>query len=67
MITWQGNQTETKKLMCDLASPQKLSYVEVIVNYDIYMYIIYMVGQMAKNMLFIVFKLICILKVFLKV
>ena len=63
MTKWQGDRKETRKLMCDLASPLKLSYIEVIVSYDIY--IIYMVGKMVKNMLFIVFKLICILRVFL--
>ena len=66
MIKWQGDREETRKLMCDLASPLKLSYVEVILNYNIY--IIYMVRKMAKNVLFIVFILICInLRVFLKV
>ena len=62
---WQGDRKETRQLMCDLASSLKLSYVEVVVNSDIY--IIYMVGKMAKTMLFKVFKIICILRVFLKV
>ena len=44
-----GYRKESEKLMVDLASPLKLSYLDVI---------IYMVGKMAKNMLFIVFNII---------
>ena len=44
-MRWRGDRKETEKLMCDLASPLKLSYLDVI---------IYMAGKMAKNMLFIV-------------
>ena len=46
-----GDRKETEKLynLVDSASPLKLSYLDVI---------IYMVGKMAKNMLFIVFKII---------
>ena len=39
-MIWRGDRKETEKLMCDLASPLKLSYLDVI---------IYMAGKMAKK------------------